>query len=58
MAADAPGEHHLDQVEGGFNALGVASSRLDRDALENITGTRFYSHGVRVDGARWCSLRP
>jgi glycine/D-amino acid oxidase-like deaminating enzyme len=51
VAADAPGEHHLDQVEGGFSALGVTSSRLDRDALEGITGSRFYSHGVRVDGA-------
>ena len=51
VAADAPGEHHLDEVENGFNALGVTSKRLERDAIEALTSTRFYSKGLRVDGA-------
>ncbi len=49
VSASAPGESHLDDVESGFNTLGIANESLDRDAVEAITGTRFYTRGVRVE---------
>jgi glycine/D-amino acid oxidase-like deaminating enzyme len=51
VAADTPGEHHLGLVEQGFEALGVESARMERDELRAVTGTEFYSSGVRVAGA-------
>lgn len=51
VAAAAAGERHLDAVAQGFEALDVPIKQLDRDRLEEITGTRFYSRGVRLRGA-------
>ncbi len=45
------GEVHLDAVAAGFEALDVPINRLDRDRLEEITGTGFYSQGVRLRGS-------
>ena len=49
VAASASGEAHLDDVANGFETLGVTHQGLDRDAVEEVTGTRFYSRGVRVE---------
>ena len=49
VSASAPGESHLDDVADGFNTLGIANEALDQDAVEAITGTRFYTRGVRVE---------
>ena len=49
VSASAPGEAHLDDVADGFNTLGIANEGLDQDAVEAITGTRFYTRGVRVE---------
>ena len=49
VSASAPGEAHLDDVADGFNTLGIANEALDQDAVEAITGTRFYTRGVRVE---------
>ena len=49
VSASAPGEAHLDDVADGFNTLGIANEALDQDAVEAITGTRFYTRGARVE---------
>ena len=49
VSASAPGESHLDDVADGFNTLGIANEALDQDAVEVITGTRFYTRAVRVE---------
>ena len=46
----APGEAHLDDVADGFQTLGIEHKAVSQDELEEITGTRFYNRGVRVDG--------
>jgi glycine/D-amino acid oxidase-like deaminating enzyme len=51
VAAAASGEARLSAVAHGFDALGVAYRRIERDEVEEITGTRFYSGGVRLRGA-------
>lgn len=51
VSAGPAGEAHLDAVAAGFGALGIAHSQIDRDEIETITGTRFYSRGVRLAGA-------
>ncbi len=49
VSASEPGEAHLNDVADGFNTLGIANEALDQDAVEAITGTRFYARGVRVE---------
>ena len=39
VAAAAEGATHLDAVAQGFDGLDVPFSRIDRDAIEEITGT-------------------
>ncbi len=51
VSAADEGAAHLDAVEKGFEDLDVPFSRVDRDGLEEITGTRFYRRGVRLRGA-------
>ena len=51
VSAAEEGAVHLDAVEKGFEDLDVPFSRVDRDGLEEITGTRFYSGGVRLRGS-------
>ncbi len=51
VAASPEGEAHLAAVAAGFDALDVPNERLERDAIAAITGTRFYSGGVRLQGA-------
>lgn len=50
VSASTPGESHLDDVASGFDTLGIGNESIDQDQLEEITGTRFYNRGVRVDG--------
>ena len=49
VSASAPGKSHLDDVADGFNTLGIANEALDQDAIEAITGTRFYTRGARAE---------
>ncbi len=51
VSAAEEGEAHLDAVADGFNVLDVAHDWIDRDDIERITGTRFYSRGVRLAGS-------
>ena len=51
VAAAAEGEAHLRAVAEGFSALDVPFRQIDRNALEEITGTRFYGRGVRLQGS-------
>ncbi len=51
VAAEASAEDALQGVADGFDRLGVAWRDVDRDALEEITGSRFYRSGVRADGS-------
>ena len=50
VASGAPGETHLDHLAHGLEGIGTAYRTVDRDELETITGTRFYSRGIRADG--------
>lgn len=50
VSAGSDGRDHLDGVAEGFAGLGVEHERIGRDALERITGTRFYEAGVRLQG--------
>lgn len=50
VSAGQEGRDHLDGVADGFAGLGVAHEHIDREALEHITGTRFYEAGVRLKG--------
>ena len=50
VSTSAPGEAHLDDVADGFQTLGIEHKAVSQDELEEITGTRFYNRGVRVDG--------
>ncbi len=51
VSASREGDAHLDAVADGFDALGVPQDRMDRDELEAVTGSRFYTGGVHVQGA-------
>ncbi len=51
VSAGAEGEAHLDAVADGFGALKVPFQRIGRDELQEITGTGFYSRGVRLKGS-------
>ena len=51
VAADPSGDHHLRAVAAGFDGLKVPFKHVDRDAIEEITGTHFYHAGVHVEGA-------
>ena len=51
VAAETSAEVELKSVADGFDRLGVAWNEVDRDALEEITGTRFYGRGVRAGGS-------
>ena len=50
VAAADEGAAHLDAVAEGFAALNVPTRQVDRDGLQEITGTRFYRRGVRLQG--------
>lgn len=50
VSASPAGESHLDDVAGGFDTLGIENKFVQQDEIEEITGTRFYLRGVRVDG--------
>ncbi|MBI08777.1 MAG: FAD-dependent oxidoreductase [Rhodospirillaceae bacterium] len=50
VASGAPGETHLNHLADGLEGIGTAYSTVDRDEMESITGTRFYSRGIRADG--------
>lgn len=50
VAAGAPGETHLTHLADGLDGIGTAYSLVDQDAMEAVTGTRFYSKGIRADG--------
>jgi glycine/D-amino acid oxidase-like deaminating enzyme len=50
VASGAPGETHLDHLADGLDGIGTAYSLVDRDGMEAVTGTRFYSRGIRADG--------
>ncbi len=49
VASGAPGETHLDDLAHGLEGIGTEFSLVDRDGLEAVTGTRFYSRGIRAD---------
>jgi glycine/D-amino acid oxidase-like deaminating enzyme len=51
VAAEASAKDALKGVADGFDKLGVAWRDVDRDGLEEITGSRFYRRGVRADGS-------
>jgi glycine/D-amino acid oxidase-like deaminating enzyme len=51
VSASREGDAHLDAVADGFDALAVPQDRMDRDELEAVTGSRFYTGGVHVKGA-------
>lgn len=51
VSAGAEGEAHLDAVAAGFAALDVPYTTIGPDEIEAITGTRFYSRGVRLAGS-------
>jgi len=49
--ASRHGSFGLKGVADGFDQLGVPWRQIDRDGLDEITGTRFYQSGVRADGS-------
>ena len=49
VASGAPGETHLDHLAHGLEGIGTEYSTVDREEMETITGTRFYSRGIRAD---------
>jgi glycine/D-amino acid oxidase-like deaminating enzyme len=51
VAAETLAEDALKGVADGFDRLGVPWREVDRDGLEEITGTRFYLRGVRAEGS-------
>jgi len=51
VAAEASAEDALKGVAEGFDRLNVPWREVDRDGLEEITGTRFYRRGVRAEGS-------
>ena len=51
VAAEASAEDALKGVAEGFDKLNVPWREVDRDGLEEITGTRFYRRGVRAEGS-------
>jgi glycine/D-amino acid oxidase-like deaminating enzyme len=51
VAAGMEGAGHLDAVAQGFAGLDVDFNGIDRDAIEEITGTRYYGQGIRLQGA-------
>ncbi len=51
VSASREGDAHLNAVADGFDALAVPQERIQRDELEAITGSKFYTAGVRVQGA-------
>jgi glycine/D-amino acid oxidase-like deaminating enzyme len=51
VAAEASAEPELKSVADGLELLGVPCNTIDRDGLEEITGTRFYGRGVRAGGS-------
>ena len=48
VASGAPGETHLDHLAHGLEGIGTAYNMVEQDELESITGTRFYSRGIRA----------
>lgn len=50
VAAGAPGETHLKHLAHGLEGIGTAYSMVDEDGMEAVTGTRFYTRGIRADG--------
>ncbi len=50
VASGAPGETHLDRLAHGLEGIGTTYTEVDRDGMEAVTGTRFYSRGIRADG--------
>ncbi len=51
VAAGAPGETHIGHLAHGLDGIGTAYSTVGRDDIEQVTGTRFYSRGLRVEGS-------
>jgi len=51
VAAETSAEDALKGVTGGLDRLGVPWREINRDGLEEITGTRFYRRGVRAEGS-------
>ena len=49
VVSGAPGETHLDHLAHGLGVIGTEYSTVDREEMEAITGTRFYSRGIRAD---------
>ena len=49
VASGAPGETHLDHLAHGLEGIGTEYSTVDQEEMEAITGTRFYSRGIRAD---------
>ena len=50
IAASPAGEEGLLRQRQGNDALGIGHEIIDRDKVEAITGTRFYSAGLKVEG--------
>ena len=51
VAQGTAGEAHLADLARAFDGLGVAYRTVDRRGMEAITGTGFYSRGLRADGS-------
>ncbi len=51
VAAGPGGERGLVRQRQGNDALGIPCETLDRDGVEAVAGTRFYSGGLKVEGA-------
>jgi glycine/D-amino acid oxidase-like deaminating enzyme len=51
VAAEASADTDLKGVSDGLDRVNIPWTALDRDDLEEITGTRFYGRGVRAGGS-------
>ena len=50
-AAGPEGESHMTEVAEAYGRLGLAYQQLDRAGMERLTGTPFYSMGIRAQGS-------
>lgn len=51
VAAGTAGRRSLDSLSGWLESRGERFERLDRTAMESVTGTAFYRAGVRLPGS-------
>lgn len=51
VASGAPGEGHLKHLADGLDGIGTPLTTVDQNALEAVTGTRFYTRGIRAGGS-------